>query len=134
MGQATSVVADAVSQSFLSQAISNFEKHGVGERERNLSFTVTSRKLEHVASETHTEIIPEHSSAGLVFVLNYDDQALQRPERLLRDLSFLSAMDAVNSSLPSHKASSIRRSKEVVGSYRASGLDQDHFGFSRCGL
>nr|WP_295902835.1 hypothetical protein [uncultured Bdellovibrio sp.] len=46
-----------------------------------------AEKVSSVATETHTEIIPEYTEKGLIFRLRYDETALQNPKLLLKDLA-----------------------------------------------
>lgn len=51
-----------------------------------------SEKADSVATETHTEIIPEFSEQGLTFVFRYDEAALKEPSMLLTDLLMVAAL------------------------------------------
>ncbi|MEK2645541.1 hypothetical protein [Bdellovibrio sp. BCCA] len=46
-----------------------------------------AEKVSLVATETHTEIIPEYTEKGLIFRIRYDETALQNPKLLVKDLA-----------------------------------------------
>ncbi|WP_374073238.1 hypothetical protein [Bdellovibrio bacteriovorus] len=48
-----------------------------------------AEKVNSVATETHTEIIPEYTEKGLNFRLAYDETAVQNPKLLVKDLALV---------------------------------------------
>lgn len=53
-------------------------------------------RIEKVATDTHTEIIPEFSEQGLTFRLRYDSAALKSPQHLLKDLALITILSSIS--------------------------------------
>lgn len=51
-----------------------------------------AEKVASVATETHTEIIPEYNEKGLRFIFRYDDVAAKNPALLVKDLALVSML------------------------------------------
>lgn len=90
----TEKIPFSVEANFIEKVV-NETQSGSGSDLRKNSKAV-AEKVSSVATETHTEIIPEYTEKGLIFRLAYDETAVQNPKLLVKDLALVKMLTSTS--------------------------------------